>query len=235
MIKIWSFVFLFVFPMLIRCNNFTQKINNRQPGQIPAQIILPDPVFTSNVSIEEALLKRRSVRRYSNDQLELKDISQLLWAAQGITAASSGGRTAPSAGALYPLELYVVCGNINTITPGVYHYLPSGHTLQLVAAGDKRSALTGASHMQGAINRSAAVIVIAAEYKRTTGKYPEKGINYVHMEAGHAAQNICLQAVSLKTGVVTMGSFNASKIKQIINLPEQQETLYLIPVGKLKE
>jgi SagB-type dehydrogenase family enzyme len=159
----------------------------------------------------------------------------LLWAAQGITAEAKGGRTAPSAGALYPLEIFLAGGNINDLAPGVYHYLPSGHSLQLVTEGDKRTLLRNAAHLQGAPNRSAAVIIIAADYSRTTRKYAEKGTRYVNMEAGHAAQNICLQAVSRSLGTVTMGSFNDSMVKQILMLPGDLEPLYLMPVGKKKE
>jgi len=201
--------------------------------QLQTVIKLPDPVYKSGTSVEEALLKRRSVREYKKEPLELKEISQLLWAAQGITSEGDGGRTAPSAGALYPLELYVVSGNINSLTPGVYHYLPSGHTLQQIAEGDKRKLLTAAALMQGAVNKSAAVIVIAAEYKRTTGKYLERGKKYVHIEAGHAAQNIYLQSVSLKIGTVVIGAFTDSLVKLILHLPKSEEPLYLMPVGKI--
>jgi len=199
------------------------------------EVTLPDPVFKSNLSVEEALLKRRSVRRYKNEPLELKEISQLLWAAQGITSSFGGGRTAPSAGALYPLEIYLVSGEVNSLPPGVYNYQPVGHTLRLVTEGDMRAPLTDAAHLQGSVYRSAAVIVIAAEYRRTTRKYGERGIRYVHLEAGHAAQNICLQAVSLNLGTVTIGSFTDSLVKQICKMPENQLPLYLIPVGKRKE
>jgi len=236
MIKFIGVGFMLLFLLAFRCNKPAQKIASQQSNQLLLQqVTLPAPVYKSGTSIEEALLKRRSVRRYKDEALELKDISQLLWAAQGITSESSGGRTAPSAGALYPLELYVVSSNVNTLNPGVYHYQPAGHTLQQIAEGKKLGSLTAAAHMQGAINRSAAVIVIAAEFKRTTRKYSEKGIRFVHMEAGHAAQNICLQAVSLNIGTVTMGAFKDSVVKQILNLPQNMEPLYLLPVGKRQD
>jgi SagB-type dehydrogenase family enzyme len=221
----------FIILLACRCNRYTQsKISGN--NSTPIEITLPDPVFKSNTSVEEALLKRRSVRRYKDDPLEIKEISQLLWAAQGITSESGGARTAPSAGALYPLELYLVAGNINNLSPGIYLYHPLRHTLSLVAAGDMRESLTAAAHLQGSVNRSAAVLVIAAEYRRTTRKYGARGIRYVQLEAGHAAQNICLQAVSLQIGTVTIGSFTDSLVKKICNLPEDQEPLYLMPIGK---
>lgn len=234
-IKNFIVAVIFLFPLAFSCNIATQKMNRQKNYPLQMEIKLPDPVYKGSVSIEEVLQQRRSVRAYKNEPLGLKDISQLLWAAQGITAPEDGGRTAPSAGALYPLELYLVTGNVDSLSPGVYHYQPVGHILQQIAEGDKRGALTAASHMQGAINRSAAVIVIAAEYRRTTRKYSERGIRYVHMEAGHAAQNICLQAVSLKIGTVTMGAFKDSLVKQILNLPLNEEPLYLLPVGKKKD
>jgi len=214
------------------CTFINRKLNRPEHVVQQQEIKLPEPVYTSATSIEEALLKRRSVRRYSDAPIELKDISQLLWAAQGITAEAQGGRTAPSAGALYPLEIFVAGGNINDLLPGVYHYLPGGHSLQLVTEGDKRTLLRNAAHLQGAPNRSAAVIIIAADYSRNTRKYAEKGVRYVNMEAGHAAQNICLQAVSLSIGTVTMGSFDDNKVKLILMLPGNLEPLYLMPVGK---
>ncbi|MDP4261404.1 MAG: SagB/ThcOx family dehydrogenase [Bacteroidota bacterium] len=199
----------------------------------PVIVHLPEPVYQSEISVEEALLKRRSVRDYKEGPLQLNEISQLLWAAQGITSEKEGGRSAPSAGALYPLELYVVSGNINTLTAGVYHYRPPGHLLEQIAEGDKRKLLNAASLMQGAMNQSAAVIIITAVYKRTTRKYLERGKRYVYMEAGHTAQNIYLQSVSLKIGTVVTGAFMGSLVKRVLSLPDDEEPLYLMPVGKI--
>lgn len=193
-------------------------------------IKLPAPVYTSATSVEEALLRRRSVREYKNEPISLKDISQLLWAAQGITS-EEGGRTAPSAGALYPLEIYLVSGNVTGLAPGVYHYLPADHSLDLIEEGDKRKLLYAGASLQVAVKNAAAVFVITAVYERTTVKYFERGKKYVHMEAGHASQNIYLQAVSLKLGTVAMGAFTDSLVKKILLLPKKEEPLYLMPVG----
>jgi SagB-type dehydrogenase family enzyme len=218
--------------LVFSCNRCTPKVNSHNNGIVQTEIKLPPPVYKGNISIEEALLKRRSVRRYKNEALKLNQISQLLWAAQGTTEEFGSGRTAPSAGALYPLEVYLVSGNIDSLAPGIYHYIPFGHRLLRIADGDMRTSLTAAAGMQGALSRCAAVIVIAAQYKRTTKKYEERGIRYVQLEAGHAAQNICLQAVSLNIGTVTIGSFKDSLIKQILILPADEEPLYLMPIGK---
>jgi SagB-type dehydrogenase family enzyme len=195
-------------------------------------IKLPPPAYTSTTSIEEALLKRRSVREYKSEPMEIKDIAQLLWAAQGITSAD-GHRTVPSAGALYPLEIYLVSGNINMLPAGVYHYTPQDHSLSLIELGDKRKLLAVSALMQGSITRSAAIIVISGVYSRTTFKYFERGKKYVHMEAGHCSQNIYLQSVSLNVGTVVMGAFTDSLVKKVLKLPRHVETLYLMPVGKI--
>jgi SagB-type dehydrogenase family enzyme len=208
------------------------KSNPKMSTSVQHVINLPPPVYRSNTSIEEALLKRRSVRAYKNEPMDIKDIAQLLWAAQGITSAE-GHRTTPSAGALYPLEIYLVSGDINNLPAGVYHYTPLDHSLTLIEAGDKRKLLAASALMQGSINRSAGVIVISGVYARTTIKYFERGKKYVHMEAGHCSQNIYLQAVSLNIGTVVMGAFTDTLVKKVLKLPREAEPLYLMPIGKI--
>ena len=210
----------------------SEKYTDANSINVQSIIKLPQPVYNSATSLEEALLKRRSVREFKKEPVELKEISQLLWAAQGITS-EEGGRTAPSAGALYPLEIYIVCGNVKDIVPGVYHYLPAEHTIELIEEGDKRKLLYAAALLQGAISRAAAIIVIAADYDRTTVKYFERGKKYVHIEAGHVSQNIYLQAASLKLGTVAMGAFTDSLVRRVIHLPKNEDPLYLMPVGKI--
>lgn len=192
---------------------------------------LPEPRRDSSVSIEETLLKRRSIREYSGEPLTLQEVSQLLWAAQGITDPG-GLRTAPSAGALYPLEVYVVVGDVENLAVGVYKYKQHGHELLKVLAGDKRADLAGAALKQAWVKEAAMDIVFAAVYERTTVKYGERGIRYVHMEVGHAAQNMCLQATAMDLGIVTVGAFNDEQVKEVLNLPDNEQPLYIIPVGK---
>jgi SagB-type dehydrogenase family enzyme len=204
----------------------TQKI------EIGGKIKLPEPSYTSNVSVEEALSKRRSIRAYSGDNLTIEEVSQLLWAAQGITSPG-GGRTAPSAGALYPLELYLVVGDVEGIDKGVYKYIPGEeHDLEKVKDGDMRAELAEAAGKQESVKDAAIDIVFTAVYERTMRKYKERGIRYVHMEAGHAAQNVYLQAVSLDLGTVVIGAFIDSEVKKIVNAGEQEEPLYIMPVGR---
>lgn len=196
-------------------------------------IMLPEPRQRSHVSVEEALRDRRSVRNYSSASPTLADIAQLLWSAQGVSDARDR-RTAPSAGALYPLELYLVAGNVEALPAGVYQYRPAQHALSRVAVGDKRGGLARAALRQAWVRDSPAVIVMTAVYERTTRKYGDRGKRYVNMEAGHAAQNIYLQAVPLGLGTVTVGAFSDGKVKQILDLPENEVPLYLMPVGKTR-
>ncbi len=202
------------------------------PGPLDYEpVSLPEVRLTSDVSLEETLLHRRSIRDYTDEALSLEEVSQLLWAAQGITV-EWGGRTAPSAGALYPLEVYLVVGNVENLTPGVYQYRPDGHELVKVKDGDVRRELAEAALDQDSVRNAAIDIVIAAVYERTTVKYGERGIRYVHMEAGHAAQNIYLQATALDLGTVTIGAFYDDSVRDIVGMPGDVAPLYIMPVGK---
>lgn len=190
------------------------------------------PIYKSETSIEEALKWRRSTREFKEESISLQQISQLLWAAQGITSAN-GFRTAPSAGAIYPLEIYLVSGSINNLPAGVYHYSPVNHALELLNIGDKRRDLWRAMQKQGNVKQGAADIVIAANYKKTTRKYGSRGTRYVDMEAGHVAENVGLQLVSLRLGTVTIGAFDDEAVKSVLNFPQEEVPLYIMPIGKL--
>lgn len=190
----------------------------------PETIDLPEPRTESEVSLEETLARRRSVRRYTDERLTLDEMSQLLWAAQGITR-DWGARTAPSAGALYPLEVYVA------MPDGLYHYLPDGHQAEVLSRQDLRQELARAGLDQSAIHDAPAVFVFAAIYARTAGKYGDRAERYVKLEAGHAGQNILLQAVALGLGGVPIGAFHDDQVQRALSLPADHEPLYLIPVG----
>ena len=194
-------------------------------------IQLPEPRTDGNTSVEQALLSRRSVRSYKDAPLDLAEISQLVWSAQGITHAR-GFRTSPSAGALYPLELYVVAGRVKDLPSAIYKYKPRQHALVKIISGDKRSELSQAALRQGAIKRAPAVLLFSAVYERTTGKYGQRGIRYVHMEVGHAAQNVCLQAQALGLQTVVIGAFRDSEVKNVAHLPANEHPLYFVPVGR---
>jgi SagB-type dehydrogenase family enzyme len=190
---------------------------------------LPPPKTEGGVFLETALQKRRSIRKFKPHAVTLTDVSQLLWAAQGITDPREGLRTAPSAGALYPLELYLVAGDIDGLARGVYHYRPQAHDLAKTEDGDRRQALAKITFGQSWLQDAPAVLVFTAVVDRTTGKYGERGIRYVYMEAGHAAQNVYLQAVSLGLGTVVLGAFQDADVRKVLSLEE--DPLYLMPFG----
>ena len=186
---------------------------------------LPPPEQKGKMSLEEALGRRRSVREFRREPLAERELSQLLWAAQGITHAE-GLRTAPSAGALYPLEMYLGTGM------GFYHYEPHGHRLVRLSERDLRVAMRRAALEQEAITQAPAVFVLAAVYERISRKYgAARTPRYVHMEVGHAAQNVLLEAVSLGLGGVPVGAFNDEALQKALGLPVDQHPLYVIPVG----
>ena len=195
------------------------------------KIILPEPRHKSSVSIEETMLHIKSVRQHSDRALSIQEVAQLLWAAQGIKN-TSGKRTAPSAGATYPLEVYAIAGNIEGITRGIYKYKPHQHELIKTMDVDYREALTRAALNQQFIAQAPLNIIITAVYERTTGRYGGRGIRYVHMEAGHAAQNVCLQAVAMNLGAVVVGAFDDNQVAKALKLPDDEVPLYIIPVGK---
>jgi SagB-type dehydrogenase family enzyme len=196
-------------------------------------IKLPKPQYDSNVSIEETLLKRRSIRSYKSEPLSIAEISQLLWSAQGVTNRK-GFRTAPSAGALYPLEVYIAAGNVTDLYAGIYKDYPHRHEIVNTVKGDKRSELCRAGLGQSSIKNAPAVMLFCAVYERVTGSYGKRGIQYVHMEVGHAIQNVCLQAISLGLGSVIIGAFNDFDVKDVMNFELDEHPLLILPVGKLK-
>lgn len=187
-------------------------------------IKLTKPKLKGNVSLEEAISKRRSVRNFSSEKISEKDISQLLWACQGLTS-SLGLRAVPSAGALYPLEIYVAKED------GLYHYLPKGHELEKKSDKDLRSKLKAASLNQGYVEKAPLVIIICAIYERVTSRYGERGKMYTDVEVGHAAQNIHLEAVSLGLASVPVGAFSESEVSKILKLQGKEKAIYIIPIG----
>ncbi len=192
---------------------------------------LPEPALDGPRSLEAALFARHSVREFAESPLTLSQVSQLLWAAQGRNR-DDGGRTAPSAGALYPLEVYVLAAQVDGLASGVYRYDPDNHELRWTVEGDRRRALATAALRQSWIADAPAVLVLAAVYGRTTQKYGEYGRTYVHMEIGHVAQNVYLQCAALGLGTSMVGAFHEDRVTRILELPLGHEPLALLPVGK---
>jgi SagB-type dehydrogenase family enzyme len=206
----------------------------REKLMVEAELVkLPDPVKKGPVSIEEAIARRRSRRSYLNEPILLTEVSQLCWAAQGVTEDATGLRSAPSAGALYPLELFLVVGK-SDLAAGIYHYVCKEHSIEIVKKGDYRTHLREASLDQEWVENCALDLVIAAIYARTMGKYGDRGRDrYVPMEAGHVAENICLQAQSLGLGTVTIGAFYDDQVRDVIAAPAEYVPLYVMPVGRV--
>jgi len=200
-------------------------------GKHAGVIKLPEPRLDSQTSIESALCRRRSVREFDKKPLALPEVSQLLWAAQGLTGPE-GKRTAPSAGALYPLEVYVVAGKAGDLPAGVYRYRPEGHDLLLVAQGDQRAKLATAALGQDWLADAPVTIVLAAVFERTARRYRQRAERYVLMEVGHVAQNVHLQAVALDLGTVVVGAFDDAEVKQVLSLAANEQPLCLMPIGR---
>jgi SagB-type dehydrogenase family enzyme len=191
----------------------------------PSVVALPKPAERGAVSLEEALQRRRSIRDYATQELTGAELSQLLWAAQGITDPA-GLRTAPSAGALYPLEVYVAT------RAGLHHYEPRGHQLVRVQDADLRRALARAALGQEAVAAAPALFIITAVPSRTAAKYgAERARRYTQLEAGHAAQNLLLEATALGLGAVPVGAFKDEDVTRILGLERGEMPLYLLPVG----
>jgi SagB-type dehydrogenase family enzyme len=195
------------------------------------EIRLPAPAVEGGVSVEEALHRRRSVRSFHPDALDLATVGQLLWSAQGITDPG-GLRTAPSAGALHPLELLVLIGAGEGLDAGLYRYRPRTHALVPVATGDRRQAVAEASLGQGWMAQAPVLLVVAAEVARTAGRYGDRAPRYVHMEVGHAAQNVYLQATALGLGTTVVGAFQDGALAHLLELRPGEIPLAVLPVGR---
>ncbi len=187
-------------------------------------ITLPKPDFDGPISLEKAITARRSWRDFRSQPLTLEQIGQLAWSAQGQDTKSKY-RTAPSAGATYPLELFVVNEQ------GLFHYLPGKHALEKLTGQDLRSALATAGWGQEFIEAAPLTMVLAAEFDRTTRRYGKRGIRYVYMEAGHAAQNVHLQAEALGLGSVAVGAFDDASVSKVLSLSVNFEPVYMVVVG----
>jgi SagB-type dehydrogenase family enzyme len=199
---------------------------------------LPSPVLTGNISVEEAIQNRRSVRTFSNESITIGNLSQILWAAQGITDNQSSLRAAPSAGQVYPLEIYIIVGNngVSGLEDGVYHYVPSNNTIEKVLNGDLRSDLSGIANGQPWVKQAPIDILITGNYLKMVDKYGDKDLStrFVDLEAGHVGENIYLESESLGLVTVSLGSFNEKQLVQLLNIPNNETPLYIFPVGHPK-
>jgi SagB-type dehydrogenase family enzyme len=212
----------------------THSIMTRHVSEEPeatSAILLPEPHLDSGTSVESALRRRRSLRDFAGTPLDLAELSQLLWAAQGITGPE-GKRAAPSAGALYPLQVFVVAGVVIGLSAGVYRYRPHEHDLLPVAHGDRRAGLAAAALEQDWLAKAPLVLVLAAYEERTVLKYKGRAERYVHIEVGNTAENVHLQAIALDLGTVVVGAFDDAEVKRVLSLASNEKPLCLMPIGR---
>jgi SagB-type dehydrogenase family enzyme len=220
--------------IIIGCTDMSRTSPATAPAPKPGPIItLPAPRLDGPMSVDQSLHERRSVRTYQDSPLTQDELSQLLWAAQGITHPS-GWRTAASAGGLYPLELLAAIGQVEGLAAGIYRYRPDDHSLIQIQTGDQRAALSAAALGQESVAQGAVVLALAGVYERSSGRYGQRAAQYVHMEVGIAYQNVHLQAVSLGLGTVFIGAFDDEQVQSILGLADEERPFCLMPLGKPK-
>ncbi len=220
------------FMGFILCINGDSAISQKAGGDMEKNhISLPIPATIGSITLEESIARRRSIRKFSDDSLSLSQISQLLWAAQGITNAE-GLRTAPSAGALYPLEIYLLAEKVAGLQKGLYRYIPIGHKLLWLSQPDAFRELADSVAYQQWVGNAAAALAITAVYERVTRKYGERGVRYAHIEVGCAVQSLYLQAVSLGLGTTVIGAFEDQEISRLLALQKGEHPLAILPFGK---
>ena len=206
----------------------------------PLVYILPSPVTEGGMAVEKALSRRRSRRSFTGDPVAAEDLSQLMWAAYGLTEPfvgdlheKGGFRTAPSAGGLYPLELYVLVGHVEGIDPGVYRYVAAEHQIIRVIDRDVKKELSAAALHQEMISSAQACLFYSAVFSRSTMRYGSRGSErYVCMDLGHSAQNVYLQAEALHLGTCAIGAFDDRAVRKVMQLPEEEVPVYIMPIGK---
>lgn len=240
----FGFVFSVVLSMAIALyvfiSLFSPQTGLSGVSVMGGEVLLPLPTKVTSIPVEEAVLLRKSVREWAGSPITVSQLSMLLWVSQGVVEEIDGWlrRAAPSAGATYPLEIYVVVGEEGVslgdgsyVAAGVYKYDYERHSMRLVRDGDVREDLWRASLRQDWVKEAPVSIVICAVYERTTWRYGERGIRYVHMEAGHVGQNIYLMSVALGLGTVAIGAFHDEEVAEVIKAQQRENPLYVFPVG----
>lgn len=198
-----------------------------------APMKLPPSRTEGRISLEATIRERRTVRSFTSEPLTLEQVSQLFWAAQGITGNRGFKRAAPSAGALYPMDIYGVVGTggVEGLTAGIYHYDPQDHSLSMMLEGDFKNAVAKAALSQMWVASPPLDLVITAEYNRIAVKYGSRGVRYAMIEAGHIGQNIFLQAEALGMGAGIVGAFDDEALIRVMKIPRDHEPLLIMPVG----
>jgi len=216
---------------MILCSFWAMGLLGMRMNQ--GSISLPKPSLGGKVSVEKAIKERRTIRDFKERPLSLNHLSQLLWAAQGITDPKEGKRATPSGGALYPLDIYLIVGvnGVEGMEAGIYHYLPEKHSISLLSKGDRRKEIATASLWQMWMAKAPVMFIITAEYPRITGKYGERGFRYALIEVGHVGQNLFLQTEALGLGAGIVGAFNDADVSKVMGGSPQHEPLLIMPVG----
>jgi SagB-type dehydrogenase family enzyme len=223
--------FLAVAPCLFALADMKRTIISKEVA-----VKLPKPVSEEKISVEQAIQKRRTVRSFRKKSLQSGQFSQLLWAAQGITEEGGYKRAAPSAGALYPMDVYAVVGIgcVEEVNEGIYHYEPGAHTVSLNVDGEMRDQLAHAALSQMWMAQAPVNFIITAEYDRITGKYGQRGVRYAMIEAGHIAQNIFLQAQAMGLDAGIVGAFVDEDVVSVLKIPASHAPLIIMPVGYVR-
>ena len=211
--------------LLTGCLNYSSKMNSKEI------ISLPKPNLKSNMTVEQAIAKRRSIRKYANKPLTLEQLSQILWAAQGKSGPERHHHAAPSAGGIHPLQLYIIATNVSELNKGIYKYDPQKNSLSLKHSNHKRDNVHQAAYGQSAILSAPVILVFVAQFQKTMNKYGPKAKAFVYTDLGHSAENVYLQATALGIGTVAMGGIEEKKITEILELPEDEDVIYLMPLG----
>ncbi len=234
MIKKRLKISIFFLLLVLLTGGFLLRMHTAvSPAGYTATLIELPEVQTGDEKLEELIYQRSSIRSYQDQPVTISKLAAILWSTVGVTVDGTTGptRAAPSAGATDPLSVYLVAGMVDDLEAGLYRYLPQEHALEQVIDEDIRDRLSSAALGQEAISEAPVVVIIAADYQRTTSRYGERGQRYVHFEAGHAAQNATLMAMERDLGSVIIGAFDDGRVKSLLQL-EHNDPLLLIPMGK---
>ena len=193
---------------------------------------LPEPNLQSNFSLEQALKQRRSRRDFSDNPISLNQLSQVLWAAYGITKEPIY-KTAPSAGAIYPMTIYVSTCKVKNMENGFYRYIPETHSLKLIDDNNYKKIIYKLGYRQNCLKNPAFTILMAANFNKIENRYGNKAKRYTFMEAGHISQNIYLQVESLGLGTVAVGAFNEASMNKNLPVKAEENIIYIMPIGNL--